>query len=271
MPGQNAGLKLTLQPLPSPSAEPEPLPCEIDPEWFLWFSHETGEFEGIADVGLLRRDVVDTVAEFVATVPPYRWHARLLGELCLCSGCAVEFSVSWSGANAPHFSSSGPDFFVYPRDDNLDEPGVMTITAHVRKDGVIVYTSNPIDLVITSGTYYSYCNSSTAGWVPLTNYTYDRISGYPPNVYIDGIINIGSWSSLVFYYSLTNVSRIYVYCNDGGGGHWKVNHGTWEAPVRGAFTPPTLASEGMEITGIGTLEIQSDGYGADWSVYVWAN
>ena len=96
------------------------------------------------------------IKTFISTIPPYRWHARLLGELCPCDGRTVEWSLSWSGTKSPHSSTSGPDLFVYQRDDGLNEPGILTATALIKEAGVTVYVSDPVYLVITSDTYYSY-------------------------------------------------------------------------------------------------------------------
>ncbi len=205
----------------------------------------------------------------VKTVPPYRWRAKLLGDLCLCAGYAVGYSVDWSGDYPPFYSIVDDEIIIYRRDDNKDEAGVMTITAKLKDEtGVVVYTSNEIYLVITSASYYSYTSSSSStnigGWLRVPdNYAYTSANG-SMGWYggLDGSVGAYSNNTLTLTFDNIPFTKLWVYSNDGGSGYYKVNGGSSRYYNRGAFSPPWQGGSPIDISGLSSIELHTDGYGS---------
>lgn len=268
--GPSAGVSFTL----SKAAEPiivEPV-CEFNPKGLYWYSEETGLYDSKAEAGLLENysDNVDVTPDFVLTKPQYHWTAKLLGELC---DYRIDFVANWSGDFPPHYDySDNGELFVFPRDDNKDEAGVMTITARVLDGNAVIYTSNEIYLVITSASYYYTVSQGGGGlsglWVnAMNNYTpgYEILDGsYSPEITVN-YIQAYPYSRMIFYFNVPNATRISTYCNDGGGGWYKINGGPQLSNNRGAMR---IESPGISITGLTTIEIEWDGYGSQFWLWI---
>lgn len=278
--GPSAGVKFGLTPIATAVAEVPP--CRPNPAGLYWFDADSGAFDSLSEAALLERysDNVPLIPDFVLTKPPYRFHAQLQGELCLCGGYAVEWRIEWSGTSPPHHSESGSDFFVYPRDDNADEAGVLTVVAVLKKGVETVAVSNEIYLVITSASYYYTVSqggtvNNLGGWLRLPdNFQHSAIVDDDDYLQwyggLNGSIGIAAsgWIKLSFT-GLSGLSSLFVYCNDGGSGYYKLNGETSSrAPSRGAFSPPWSGGTPISIAGLTSIELHSDGYGADWYVFV---
>lgn len=276
--GNDTGFSAFLSPVPEPAVA-EPLPCEMFPKGLYFYNTESGDYDLTAEAGLLESytDNVSITPDFTLTKPTYQWSAKLLGELCLCSDYTVEFDVGWSDEFPPGYDTSSNEIFIYPRDDNKDEAGVMTIIAKLKDEtGVVVYTSNEIYLVITSASYYYNIGSGGGSyWINLPinfgPYQVDY-TAYPPDSYgntPDGCIQFYPNSTVTFLFSnASSLKEIYIYCNDGGSGWFKVNNGSTRYPQRGAFYPPWKGGTSVAISGLTKLELHSDGYGSPWYVFV---
>lgn len=273
--GPSAGVKFGLTPIATAVAESPP--CRPNPAGLYWFDADSGAFDSLSEAALLERysDNVPIIPDFVMTKPPYRFHAQLQGDLCLCGGYAVEWRVEWSGSSPPHHSESGGDFFVYPRDDNADEAGVLTVVAVLKKGVETVAVSNDIYLVITSASYYYTVSqggpvNNIGGWVRVpdnfgnTGYT-GSLSWYGG---LEGSIGVPANSSLSMTFNIS-ASELWVYSNDGGGGTYIVNNdGNIRHPARGAFSPPWGSGTPIPISGLTSITFISDGYGSPWYVFV---
>ncbi len=106
------------------------------------------------------------------------------------------------------------------------------------------------------------------------NFAYSSSSGSAISQYggADGSILIGySASTTINYSNMSGVSEVYVYCNDGGSGYFIVNGDTVQrANQRGAFAPPWLfpSTPTVTVTGLSSIQLASDGYGAPFYVFV---
>lgn len=277
--GNDTGFSAFLSPVPEPAVA-EPLPCEMFPKGLYFYNTESGDYDLTAEAGLLETytDNVSITPDFTLTKPTYQWSAKLLGELCLCSDYKVEFDVSWSDEFPPGHDTSSNEIFIFPRDDNKDESGVMTIVARLKDEtGVVVYTSNEIYLVITSASYYYNISqggttNSIGGWLRLPdNYVYVSVQNYSGFQWYGGLagdIGISANGHIKLTFSASTITQIWVYCNDGGSGYYKVNNGGNRYPKRGAFSPPWQGGTAETISGLSSLEMWSDGYGSPWYVFV---
>lgn len=275
--GPSAGVKFGLTPIAPAVAEVPP--CRPNPAGLYWFDADSGAFDSLSEAALLERysDNVPIIPDFVLTKPPYRFHAQLQGELCLCGGYAVEWRVEWSGTRPPHHSESGGNLFVYPRDDNADEAGVLTVVAVLKKGVETVAVSNEIYLVITSASYYYTVSqgggsNNIGGWLRVPdNYSYSEIidnglQWYGEN---DGNIGIIANGNVRLGFDGITAAVIWVYCNDGGSGYYIINDdGIPRSPARGTFSPPWIGGIPVSIDGLAAIELQSDGYGSPWYVFV---
>jgi len=111
VPGQNAGLKLTMQPVVS--AE-----CKPAPTGLFWFSDETGDFTEIAEAAYL--GAAETLAPVLAV-------AKVLGETC----GSVDWTVNWtptSGSGGdPAIKADGALLYVYQAVGTA--PGELRVSA----------------------------------------------------------------------------------------------------------------------------------------------
>lgn len=273
--GPSAGVKFGLTPIAPAVAEVPP--CRPDPAGLYWFDPGSGAFDSLSEAALLERysDNVPAIPDFVLTKPPYRFHAQLQGELCLCGGYAVEWRIEWSGTSPPHHSESGSDFYVYPRDDNADEAGVLTVVAVLKKGAETVAVSNEIYLIVTSASYYYTVSqgggsNNIGGWVRVPdnfgNTGHTGSLGWYGG--LDGSIGIPANSSLFMTFDVS-ASELWVYSNDGGSSTYVVNNdGNSRSPARGAFSPPWSGGTSIPISGLTSIAFNSDGYGSPWYVFV---
>lgn len=129
IPGQDAKLKLTLQPLLD-APEPAPL-CVPSPTGLFWFSDLSGGFTEASEAAYL----LD-----IGAAGPVLGVARVLGETC----DAVEWSHDWTpdgeDLGSPGVMASGADLLVYPLHDTA--PGALMVSAGCagRSFGPIVLT-----------------------------------------------------------------------------------------------------------------------------------
>ncbi|MBK7542501.1 MAG: hypothetical protein IPI57_12120 [Candidatus Competibacteraceae bacterium] len=101
VPGQNAGLKLTLQPAP-----PEPAPaCAPAPTGLYWFSDSTGDFTEPTEAAYL------SSAEAAGPVLAV---ARVIGETCGDVVWAHDWTPDAGTGGAPGVIGNGADCLVYP-------------------------------------------------------------------------------------------------------------------------------------------------------------
>lgn len=280
MRGPSAGVKFGLT--PAAATIQEALPCTATPGGLFWYNPETAQFDLLSEAALLEQysDNVPQIPDFVLTRPPYRFHAQLQGELCLCADHAVKWRVEWngSGENPPHYSTAGSDFFVYPRDDNRDESGVLTVIAALKKSGSTIYVSNEIYLIVTSASYYYTISQNLidypSGWLRLPdNYSYSDIVDnnhsllwYGMN---DGNIGIAANGVVRFGFIRIAITEIWVYYNGGGNGYYILNDDMLNHfPVRGEFVPPWKGGMPISIDGLTSIELHSDGYESPWYVFV---
>jgi hypothetical protein len=159
---------------------------------------------------------------------------------------------------------------VYPLADTV--PGVLEVTAE--HDG---NTYGPILLtVIKYACYYTPCPppaSNISGWLRLPDaYAYASYSGNPLQWYgtNDGSIGVAPSNVVTINFAAITATQIWIYCNDGGAGYYKVNgDGVTRHPQRGAFSPPWSGSgTPVSITNLSSLELHSDGYGSPWYVFI---
>ncbi len=262
VPGQDAGLKLTLQPAP-PQPEPAP-PCEPAPEALLWFSDITGDYTEESEAAYL-------LAEGAAG--PVLGVARVLGETC----GEVSWSHAWTPAagtgGAPGIIENGPDLIVYPLEATA--PGIIEVSAICagKAFGPVLLT------VLRYSCYgYAYCapppvENNLGGWLRLPdNFQHAGYAG-PLQSYggSGGAIQIGPNETTTLFFDLPDVSQLFVHCNDGGMGYFVINgDGLQRWPQRGVFVPPWLdaGAPTVEIAGLSTLELHSDGYNAPFFIFV---
>lgn len=261
VPGQNAGLKLTLQPLPE---APEPTaPCAPKPAGLFWFSDLTGEFSEDSEAAYL-------LAEGAAG--PVLGVARVLGDTC----GKVAWSSAWTPASgeggAPGILEDGPDLIAYPLDTTA--PGILEVSAVCagKAFGPILLT------VLRYSCYgYAYCppqpvSNNLGGWLRLPdNFQHSGHAG-PLETYggADGAIQIGAGQVTTISFALTAIREVFVYCNDGGYGYFIANaDGVQHPNQRGAFSSPWAdAAETVPVAGLTSIEFHSDGYNAPFYVFV---
>lgn len=112
IPGQNVGLKLTLQPVA------EATPCQPTPNGLLWFSDLSGDFTEIAEAAHL--GATDAASPILAV-------AKVLGETC----GDVNWTVNWtpnSGVGGdPAIKTDGAELYVYQKTGSA--PGELRVSA----------------------------------------------------------------------------------------------------------------------------------------------
>lgn len=113
VPGQDAGLKLTLQP-----AVEAARPCSPAPAGIYWFSDSTGEFTEQTEAAYL------SSAEAAGPVLAV---ARALGETCGEVRWSTEWTPQSGTGGAPEVVGLGADLLVYPALGG--GPGVLSVTA----------------------------------------------------------------------------------------------------------------------------------------------
>ena len=116
VPGQDAGLKLTLQPLVE--AQGGAGPCVPQPTGLAWFSDAIAEFSELAEAAYL------LPAE---PVGPVLAVARVLGETCGNVAWSSEWTPQSGTGGAPETAGVGADLLVYPATGG--GPGVLSVTA----------------------------------------------------------------------------------------------------------------------------------------------
>ncbi len=135
VPGQNAGLKLTMQPVVS--AE-----CKPAPTGLFWFSDETGDFKQIAEAAYL-----SATAEAASPVLAV---AKVLGETC----GSVDWSMAWTPAEGtggdPAIKADGSLLYVYQAVGSA--PGELRVSAQCGGQ-----TLGPIALTLLAATGSGSC------------------------------------------------------------------------------------------------------------------
>lgn len=113
VPGQDAGLKLTLQPAVEPAR-----PCRPAPAGLAWFSDASADFTEISEAAYLLPN---------EPIGPLLALARVLGETC----GEVKWSTEWTPAagtgGAPEAVGVGADLLVYPAIGG--GPGQLSVSA----------------------------------------------------------------------------------------------------------------------------------------------
>lgn len=144
VPGKDAGLALTLQPLAEACAEVvEQTPCEPAIDGLYWFSDSTGLYDQDVEAAYL-------LAEGAAG--PALSVAKLVGEPC---DLPVTWAMDWTPASGtggdPGYLEDGASLIVYPLEDTA--PGVLEVTAEHggQSYGPILLT------VIANECYYEPC------------------------------------------------------------------------------------------------------------------
>lgn len=126
VPGQNTGIKLTMQPVVS--AE-----CKPAPTGLFWFSDETGDFKQIAEAAYL-----SATAEAASPVLAV---AKVIGETC----GSVDWSMAWTPAEGtggdPAIKADGSLLYVYQAAGTA--PGELRVSAQCGRQ-----TLGPISLTI---------------------------------------------------------------------------------------------------------------------------
>lgn len=184
--------------------------------------------------------------------------------------------MEWSGTHPPGYDTTDKgEIFVYPRDDNADEAGVLTVVAVLKKGAETVAVSNEIYLIVTSASYYYTVSqgggsNNIGGWVRVPdnfgNTGYTGSLGWYGG--LDGSIGIPANSSLFMTFDIS-ASELWVYSNDGGSSTYVVNNdGISRSPARGAFSPPWSGGTSIPISGLTSIAFNSDGYGSPWYVFV---
>ncbi len=262
VPGKDAGIKLVLQPLADAAESAEIAPCEPSVTGLFWFSDSTGLFDQDSEAAYI-------LAEGAAG--PLLGVAKLVGEPC---DLTVTWTHTWTPTTGtggdPGYLEDGALLEVYPLADTV--PGVLEVTAD--HDGK---TYGPILLtVIKYACYYTPCPppaSNISGWLRLPDaYAYASYSGNPLQWYgtNDGSIGVAPSNVVTINFAAITATKIWIYCNDGGAGYYKVNgDGVTRNPQRGAFSPPWSGSgTPVSITNLSSLELHSDGYGSPWYVFI---
>lgn len=253
VPGQDAGLRLTLRPTQGLAVAP----CAADIAGLFWFSDVSGQFDQIAEAAYL-------LAEGAAG--PALGVAGVLGERC---DLPVTWRVTWTPASGsggdPGFFEDGVRLVVYPLATTM--PGIAEIS--VERDG---RQYGPIMLTVLR--YACYVSNSLGGWLRVPeNFPFDSYAG-SVNQYggADGGIVIGSGATTILSYAnMAAVTRVWVYSNDGGSGYFVVNGDTVpHANNRGAFDPPwqNPAADVVTVSGLTSIELNSDDYNAPFYVFV---
>lgn len=259
-------IELTVQLGPPATEAAEPIPdCEPAITGLYWLSDSSGLFDQTVEAAYL-------LAEGAAG--PVLAVAGLVGEDCRLP---VNWTTDWTPASgtggAPGYFEDGARLVVYPLADTV--PGVLEVTAE--HDGK---SYGPILLTVIRYACYAYSTPATppnelGGWLRVPdNFAYSSTSGSAISQYggADGSILIGSSASTTINYSnMSGVSEVYVYCNDGGSGYFIVNGDTVQrANQRGAFAPPWLfpSTPTVAVTGLSSIQLVSDGYGAPFYVFV---
>lgn len=262
VPGQDAGLKLTLQPLPEPPETPTPTaPCEPAPSALFWFSDMTGEFSEESEAAYLLSE---------GAAGPVLGAARVLGETC----GEVEWSHGWTPAagegGEPGILTDGPDLIAYPLDTTA--PGILEVSAVCAGR-----TFGPALLTVLRYSCYAYCppqpvSNNLGGWLRVPDNF--QPAGYDGSLQAyggsGGAIQIGSNAAATLYFAIPIASELFVYCNDGGLGYFVANgDGIQRQHQRGAFSPPWNGSGiPVPIAGLSSLELHSDGYNALFFAFV---
>ena len=253
VPGQDAGLRLTLQ----PTRRLAVAPCAANIAGLFWFSDETGAFDQVSEAAYL----LD-----VGAAGPALGVARLVGESC---GLPVTWTTTWTPASGtggdPGYLEDGARLVVYPLADTA--PGVVEVTAE--HDGQSYGA-----IVLTVLRYACYVSNSLGGWLRLPeNFPFDSHAGSVDQYGgADGGIVIGASATTTLNYSnLPGITRVWVYSNDGGYGNFRVNgDATYHDNSRGAFAPPWIdpAAAVVTVSGLASIELNSDGYNAPFYVFV---
>lgn len=262
VPGRDAGLKLTLQPV---TEAPAAIPCQPRPVGLRWFSDLTGGFTEESEAAYLLSE---------GAAGPVLGVARVLGETC----GDVTWRYDWtpaSGKNGhPGLIEDGDDLLVYALPASA--PGILEVSATCagRRFGPILFT------ILRYSCYSYYCApyippaNLLGGWLRLAdNFRYAEVVG-SLNQYggIDGSVQIGAYQVTNLQFgNLPDARQLFVYANDGGSGYYIVNgDGLQRWPQRGVFAPPWLDAGApiVEIAGLATLELHSDGYNAPFFLFV---
>lgn len=259
-------IELTV-PLGPPATEtPEPIPdCEPAITGLFWFSDASGQHDQEVEAAYL-------LAEGAAG--PVLGVAGLVGEDCRLP---VTWTTDWTPASGsggdPGYFEDGARLVVYPLADTV--PGVLEVSAD--HDGE---SYGPILLTVIRYACYAYSSPTATpnelgGWLRVPdNFAYSSYSGSAISQYggADGSILIGySASTTINYSNMSAVREVFVYCNDGGDGYFIVNgDAVHHANQRGSFAPPWLfpSAPTVAVTGLSSIQLVSDGYGAPFYVFV---
>jgi hypothetical protein len=248
VPGQNVGLKLTLQPVVESKS------CQPAPSGLRWFSDSTGDFTEIAEAAHL--SATDAASPILAV-------AKVLGETC----GDVQWSTTWTPTNGtggdPALKLDGALLYVYQKPGS--EPGVLRVSAKCAGQSV-----GPIALTLlqtASG------GTTRVVWLRVPDNAPVLSSSMPLEQYggVDGGIAIGANQQNTLQFNLPWAEALFVYCNDGGGGSYTINNdGVQRSPQRGAFDPPWIntSTPVVTISGLSTLELHSDGYDSAFYVFI---
>lgn len=147
IPGRDAGLKLTLQPLPPPMPDTGLAPCVSSPSGVFWYSDASGQFDAIAEAAyLLPRPNSSAPLDSVAAALGV---ARVMGNLC-------DEEIVWQTDWAPVTPATNSGPVIAQLGDTLaisaaktTTPGVLTVRASAAGQ-----TFGPISL--------------TLAWLPCT-------------------------------------------------------------------------------------------------------
>lgn len=257
VPGQDAGLRLTLQRSQQPAQQPAVASCEPAITGLFWFSDVSGQFDQIAEAAYL-------LAEGAAG--PALGVAGVLGERCDLS---VTWIIAWTPASGsggdPGFLEDGARLVVYPLATTT--PGIAEIS--VECDG---RQYGPIMLTVLR--YASYVSNNLGGWLrvpenfPFDSYVGSIVQYGGP----DGGIVIGSdKTTILSYANMAAVTRVWVYSNDDGSSYFVVNGDTVpHAATRGPFDPPwqNPAADVVTVSGLTSIELHSDSYNSPFCVFV---
>lgn len=263
-PGRAIELTVPLGPPATEAAEPIP-DCEPSITGLYWFSDASGLFDQEVEASYLLTE---------GAAGPVLGVAGLVGEDCRLP---VTWTTDWTPASGsggdPGYFEDGARLVVYPLSGTV--PGVLEVTA---EHGGQSY--GPILLTVLRYSCYAYSapcavQNELGGWLRVPdNFAYNSVSGAAITQYggADGSILIGASASTTLNYSaMADVREVYVYCNDGGSGYFIVNGDTvHRANQRGSFAPPWLfpATATVAVTGLSSIQIVSDGYGAPFYVFV---
>jgi hypothetical protein len=113
VPGQDAGLKLTLQPAVEPAR-----PCRPAPAGLAWFSDASADFTEISEAAYLLPN---------EPIGPLLALARVLGETCGDVNWSTEWTPAAGTGGAPEAVGVGADLLVYPTIGG--GPGQLSVSA----------------------------------------------------------------------------------------------------------------------------------------------